>query len=235
MPKTAGKPVQENKAQLTKGEIYKTLVAGETYMISLTFKNTGQSIWSGPVQFGAGQVVKLVPIGGGNELGIPNLEIPPNINVEPGGEHTFSFQIKAPNSGTYKTALNLFMEGTEFDSDPITFTSEVKSPVVLRIKANLVWKNSAEGEYILKTKGPLGERMQKIYIGKGGISNEIEVKNLLPDYAFEFSLEKPYYNSKNILYTVRTGVNVLNFESLTPNLLSALLNPREFMKLLPFI
>ncbi|GEM_PF-414127 len=227
LPKVTGQPIQETKALLTKGEIYSSIVAGESYVISLTFKNIGQSIWND------GDRVKLQPISGGN-LEIPIIELPGDKKVEPGQEYTFNLSFKAPESGTYNVALNLFAGNRQFDTAPVKFTTEVKSPVILKIISKLEWKKDFAGAYILRVKGASGESAQTIVLNTDGESVTIEARYLLPDYAFEFTLEKPYYKPKIINQKVSTGVNTLDFGVLQPDLLPAILHPTKFWNLLPF-
>ncbi|MFH1536083.1 MAG: hypothetical protein ABIC96_03370, partial [Patescibacteria group bacterium] len=121
MPKVFGRPLQDKKFQLTKGEIYKSIVAGESYTILLTFKNTGQSIWNDR------DPVYLAPLKGGYELGIEKIKLSTDVKVEPDQEYTFHVRLKAPLSGNYKVALNLFEGQNMFDSPALEFTTEVKS------------------------------------------------------------------------------------------------------------
>lgn len=233
MPKNAGKPIQENKGKLTKGEIYSSIVAGENYEITLTFKNVGQSIWGDPSPDGLGQV-KLVAIEGGKQLGIEPVGITAGTKVEPEKEYSFKVKLKAPDKGSFKVRLNLFNGSKEFDSQALEFTTEVKLPVILQILTELKWKNSAAGDYVLRVTGAAGDSEQKIVIDAEGKSSEIEARYLLPDYEFEFTLERPYYKPKTIKQTVKPGVNTLEFEELQPALFQSLLNPKEFWKLLPW-
>ena len=226
LPKVSGQPVQENKAQLIKGEVYSSIVAGEKYTIPLTFKNTGQSIWD--------ETIKLVPIQGGTELGIETARLPKGIKIEPGQEHIFQINLKAPKSGSFKISLNLYTKDKQFDSPPVEFNTEVKSPVILVVKANLKWKKISAGKYTLKVAGVIGENQQPISIDYNGSSNQIEARYLLPDYTFEFSLAKPFYKSAAIKQQVSAGINILDFGKLEPDIISALLHPKELWQLLPF-
>lgn len=234
MAKVIGKPIQENLAKLSKGEVYSSLVTGETYSIAITFKNVGQSIWNDPAPSGTGQVVKLVPLQGGQELGIRPVEIPKETKVEPGGEYTFNISLKAPEKGTFKVKLNLFSKDEQFKSEPVEFTTQVKQPVILQIFGKLKWKDNPTGDYILSISGIVGDSSQKVILNSSGKSPEIEARYLLPDYSFEFSLEKPYYHPITIHQTVKSGVNVLDFGLLQPDIVSALLHPKQLWKLLPF-
>jgi len=232
MAKTTGRPVQENKAELTKGEVYSSIVAGESYNISLTFKNTGQSIWN--------EQVTLKAISGGKELGIEDVSVNEQVlsfgnkSVEPGQEYTFNINLKAPDKGAFKVKLNLFEREKEFDSKPVEFKTEVKLPVILQILSKLKWKDNSAGEYILKVSGVVGESSQAVTLNSSGKSPEIEARYLLPNYGFDFTLEKPYYHPKTIHKEVKSGVNNLDFGALQPALLPALLHPRELWQLLPW-
>ncbi|MCL4366323.1 hypothetical protein M1437_03795 [Patescibacteria group bacterium] len=228
LPKVKGKPIQDTLAKLTKGEIYSSIVSKETYNISLTFKNTGQSIWND------GEKVKLAAISGGENLGINSVQLPPDQKIEPGQEYTFNLKLQAPLTGTYSVTLNLLEGNKQFDSAPVQFTTEVKSPVILKIMGALSWKKDFAGNYILTMKGINGANSQNISLNSQGTSEEIEAKLLLPDYIYEFSLEKPFYYSKTVKQTVYAGINTINFGALQPDLFSAILNPSQFWKLLPF-
>ena len=230
VPKVSGRPVQENKAQLVKGEIYSTIVSGESYDISLTFKNIGQSIWNDREQ------INLLPVSGEQELKL-EAGFPDNTLVEPGEEFTFYLHLTAPEKWMYKVVLNLFEGDREFDSPPFEFTTEVKDPVILQVKSALKWKKYAKGEYLLRIEGAVGpdligvgESVQKVYISESGQSEEFEARNLLPEYTFDFTLEKPFYRSKTISQKVSSGVNILDFEALSPDIISILLHPITFFK-----
>ena len=231
--KVKGQPIQENRAQLTRGEIYSSIVAGETYNIYLTFKNTGQSIWNGSITTQNDQV-RLVPIEGGQDLGIGTIEIPNGKKVEPGQEYTFNIVLKAPQKGSFKVALNLFQGNTQFESAPVEFITEVKLPVILQVISALKWKKTAQGEYILKISGAIGDSSRRVYLDSLSKSPEIEARYLLPNYAFDFTLEKPFYKSKTVRQKVSSGVNTLDFGTLEPDIISALLQPSQLWKLLPF-
>lgn len=226
--KVAGKPQQINSAQLTKGEVFSSIVSGETYTISLNFKNTGQAIW------GDGEKITFAPVEGGKELGIEPVEIPQGTKVEPNGDYTFQIHLKAPEKGNFKVALQLFSEGKQFDSKPIEFKTEVKEPVILKILTKLQWKDSAAGDYILRVSGAVGESTQAVRIDENGTSKPIEARYLLPDYEFDFTLEKENYKLKTVEQKVNTGENILDFGELQPNLLKNLLNPKTLWDLLPF-
>lgn len=232
LPKVAGQPIQDNKAELTDGAIYSSIVSGENYIVSLTFKNTGQSIWNDPIN--SKDQVRLVATEEGAALGITPEQIPKETKIEPGQEYTFRIGLKAPKSGTFKVILNLFNGDKQFDSENLEFVTTVKAPVILKIKVGLFWKEDFSGNYTLGIKGVNGENLQNITLNKNGLSNEIETRHLLPDYSFDFTLERPFYSPSKISQKLYTGSNTLDFGILKPDFLSAILNPNQLWKLLPF-
>lgn len=227
LPKTAGKPIQENIGQLTSGAIYTTIVANQEYTIPLTFKNIGQSIWNENGQ------VKLVALSGGEQLGITNLVIPQDQKIEPGQTYTFNLPLKAPQSGKYQVVLNLFQDNQPFDQPNLFYNTEVKSPVSLQINANLKWKTDSAGEYLLAVAGAINQDLGAILLNSAGQSASVEADKLLPDYTFDFTLSRPYYFPKTIRQTLHSGLNQLDFGVLQPDFSAALLHPIELWKLSP--
>ena len=201
-------------------------MAGQTYPISLTFKNEGQSIWDFSTV--------LAILEGGQQLGIQSVAITKGISVEPGNEYTFNLNLKAPEKGSFSVKLNLFNGSQQFNSDPIQFKTEVKQPVILQVLSSLKWKSNPAGEYILKVSGVVGDSSQKVTLDSNGKSQEMEARYLLPDYSFDFTLEKPYYHPVIIRQSVKPGVNTLDFGIMQPGLLQAILHPKELWQLLPF-
>lgn len=149
MSKIAGRPLQENRAELAKGEIFKTLVAGEEYEVLLTFKNTGQSVW------GEYEPVKLASPQGADSLRIEEFIIPEEVKIEPGQEYIFKLKIRVPVQESYRAQLNLFTGNREFDSEPVEFSGKIEVSAVLKIKTALKWKEDFAGDYILRTLGML--------------------------------------------------------------------------------
>ncbi len=228
MPKVAGSPQQENKAQLTKGEIYPSLVSGEKYIIPLTFKNTGQSIW------GERGSVTMVAVQGQKELGVTPMELPASQKIEPGQEATFLLHLNAPESGKTVLSLQLFNGNQPFDSQPLQATVEVKSPVKLVIEAALKWKEDPSGEYLIDMASDFFKGSTKLQLNEQGVSEELQIHQLVPDKAFDFTLQKQYYKPKTVHVNVVSGTNKLEFGELEPDFSTVLLKPIQFLKLLPF-
>lgn len=226
LPKVAGQPVQETKAELLKGSLYPAIVSGESYNIPFIFKNTGQSIWneSGPFELRATE--------GGKDLGINPVKL---INrVEPGQEGDFNLFLQAPISGKFKVSLQLFSKGKALEQKPLEYEVEVKSPVILMIDAGLKWKENFAGKYLLSIISDILTASLNVNLDSQGSSKPIEARYLLPDHSFDFTLQKNYYQSKTIKAQLKSGVNELNFGELQPDFFSAILHPQEFWNLTPF-
>jgi hypothetical protein len=228
LPKSAGKPVQDTKAQLVSGEVYQSVVGGESYAIPFVFRNTGQSIW------GEGEGISLTALEGAQELGITTVNMEPGVKIEPGQEYTFIVNLKAPNSGRFPVTLSLFQGSNQLLSAPLIYFTEVKTPVSLYIKGGLKWKNDSTGDYNLHIKSFLGNRNQAVHLDADGNSQPVEARFIIPDYTFGFTLEKPFYKSKTITQRIVSGVNTLDFGQLEPDFSTILTNPSQLWELLPF-
>ncbi len=228
LPKISGQPVQENKFELQSGQIYPSLVADEEYLIPFVFKNTGQSIWND------GNPLNLVSLSGREDLNIESSGIPKELRIKPGEEFTFNIRLKAPHDGKYQISLNLFSGDREFDNPPLQYETQVKSPVLIRIKTALKWKSSAAGNYLLIIAGSSAGTIKQIVLRQDGTSQDINAGNLPPDLNYQFTLEKPFYKPKIISRVVTSNLNILDFGQLQPDIPSALLNPKALWNLLPF-
>lgn len=230
MPKSNGQPIQEIKAELQEGGFYPSTVVDEEYELKFTFKNIGQSIWNDDPNM----QVKLVPELGRGELALETQTIPLSKKIEPGSSYTFTLKTRASEAGTYFASLDLFAGDKKINHDSYQFKTDVKSPVILKVKAGLTWKNDPGGDFKLDIAGIIKSTITNLLIGSDGLSSEIESKYLLPDSEYEFKLSKPYYIPKSIKTSVHSGVNELDFGSLQPDIPSAILNPPKLWSLLPF-
>lgn len=228
MEKITGNPKQDNKANLIKGDIYSSLVSGENYNISLTFKNTGQSIWNDKTS------VELRAIKGAQELQVEPVKLAPNQQVEPGQTAVFNLKLKAPRDGLYTLSLQLYNGNQAFDQNPLNFTTAIKSPVSLMIQSALKWKKDFSGDYILTVSSNGISNSLSVELNKNGQSGNTEAKYLLPDYTFDFTLHKQFYQPKTIKVRVNSGENILDFGELEPDVFSAFFKPGDLWKLLPF-
>jgi hypothetical protein len=225
--KSAGRPVQEYKAQFVDTTIPAALVTGVTYQIPVKVKNTGQSIW------GEYEPISLTVTDPTNPFRIVPVQIPEGSRVKPGDTYTFTITLKTPVSGVATSALQLFRGNQSFESEAFSFTSEAKAPVRLKIKTTLKWKTDYSGDYILTIKGFPKDTTIPVTLNQNGDSDIINTPFLLPDYPFELTLERPYYYPQTVKATLPSGETLVDFGTLQPNLRSALLNPGMLIKLLP--
>lgn len=228
MEKTAGRPVQENKAKLTHGKIYPSVVRGEIYQIPLTFKNTGQSVWN------EYEPIEIRALQGEKEFNMVPVRLSPYVKVDPGQEATVEVQFKVPPAGKYQVVMQLFAGNKPFDQAPVTFATEVKAPVILDISASLGWKKDFSGEYILDISAENTTYRLSLNLDKTGLAHPVEARYLLPDYPLEFTLSKPFYKAKTIRASLSAGANKLDFGKLEPNIRAALSSPQALWQLLPF-
>lgn len=219
MPKTSGRPVQENTVQVIQTNFLKSAVLGETYMINLKVKNTGQSIWNEYEQ------VKLIALDGAESFNFREIALPLDKKVEPNGEYTFTFPIKLNYEGTHKLVLMLEQGGITFNSPPISNEVKVTTPARLTVHTGLKWKNNPSGEYKLTISSFVNNAVVKLIIGENGNSELQELKALVPDYSYDFTLERPNYKPKTVRQKIQMGDNFVDFGELQPDITSAILRP----------
>ncbi|AFC99382.1 Subtilisin-like serine proteases (peptidase S8 family) [Methanocella conradii HZ254] len=89
-----------------------TMIAGYSYPVSITMKNTGNMPWSsnngvylGAVGDGSSDAAKFSPI---------RIAMSPSANVLPGQNYTWNFNVTAPAAGTYKPKYQLVWEGHQW-------------------------------------------------------------------------------------------------------------------------
>lgn len=231
LPKIKAQPIQENSAGLIEGQIYPTLALDQDYLIPLTFKNIGQSIW------GSSGKIRLIAKTSDPGLVIEEVTLPDGVLIEPGQSYTLTLSVKTPKSPEgkqYKTILNLYQGDKQFDNPSFEFETEIKPAAVLQIKAILSWKENHAGEYTLTTVSANIRNVRRLWLDKTGISEPVEDRLLIPDYEYDFILQRPFYKPKTIHTQVKSGLNILDFGKLQPDFLSALFKFRELWKLLPF-
>lgn len=220
IPKTTGRPRQIHLAELLDNQSFPALVEGESYEFDLIFKNLGQSIWN------ENEPVAVKVLDKQQGLTIQSNGILGNKQVEPQNSAVFPIKIKAEKTGSYKIILNLFYNDQQFDSEPFTFDINVRQPVILQIKSELWGKSNLAGSYSLND--------QQIELDGIGLSKEIEARKLFPDREYQFTLKREFYRPKTIKMTVNSGVNILDFGSLVPDLPVILFQPRALWSILPF-
>lgn len=246
--KVKGKPVQDESAVLTKIGVRNesftnyfeatdsgTLVSfayDEPYILILSFKNTGQTIW------GDGNEMALILFGGGTALEKTRFELPAGTKIEPGQEAYFEVPLSPLKGGLFKMSFNFFNTNKPLISKDYPFDIEVKAPVFVKISTSLKWKENFSGEYILGILGQLRFALSttsvRAVLNPEGKSESLETKYLLPDQEYTFILEKPYYKPRSINQKIAPGENVLNFGELQPDIRSAILRPVELWRLLPW-
>lgn len=110
-----GPPPPGDDAHLVAANLPKTMDAGQTIDVSLTFQNTGSSTWTAANQY------KLGAVGGSDPFAAPRELIPSGVTVRPGGQITFTFPFTAPaKPGVYDTTWQMLREGVAWFGDQAT-------------------------------------------------------------------------------------------------------------------
>jgi len=107
-----------NNAQLISNTIPDTALANDSFDVTITFKNTGDTTWTSVDGYKLGAVGDSDPFSNAR-IALPN-------DVAPGAEVTFTIPFKMPNQeGTYLTDWRMLREGFEWFGDKLTKNVEV--------------------------------------------------------------------------------------------------------------
>ena len=121
-------PTSSLNAQVISTTIPSSMVAGQSYPVTVTMKNTGSMIWN------EGSMIRLGASGeGGGDAGkfAPDrIKIPSGTNVPAGSQYTFSFTMIAPaTTGDYTPGYQMVREGHQWFGDRATRSIHVVSKV----------------------------------------------------------------------------------------------------------
>lgn len=100
--------VVPNDSAFVSQTVPSAMIAGHTYTVSVTFRNTGTQTWSG----GSGYKLASQNPFNNSTWGTTRVVLPPGSRpVVPGGQITFSFVVKAPlTSGTYNFQWSMWRQ-----------------------------------------------------------------------------------------------------------------------------
>jgi hypothetical protein len=103
-----------NSSTFVSQSVPSSMVAGQTYSVSVTYQNTGTTTWTSAAAYHLGtqdpsdNTTWLT--GGGNRL-----LLPPGTSVAPGQSVTFTFNVKAPaKAGTYPMQWRTVQDGVQW-------------------------------------------------------------------------------------------------------------------------
>jgi hypothetical protein len=103
---------QANGAQFVAQSVPAVMVAGQSYSVSVTMKNTGTKSWTAAAMYRLGAVN---PQNSRTWLQDARAHINPATTVAPGAQYTFAFNVSAPSAaGTYNFQWQMLLEFVEW-------------------------------------------------------------------------------------------------------------------------
>jgi tripartite motif-containing protein 71 len=113
-------------AVVVSNTIPSSMVAGQSYPVSITMQNTGNVNWT------AAELFRLGAVGGSSgdaaKFGVQRVNITPGTIVQPGQSYTFSFTMVAPGTaGTYNPSYQMVWDGHQWFGGILTKTIVVSA------------------------------------------------------------------------------------------------------------
>ena len=130
-----------------------TMTASQSYIVSVTMKNTGILAWNETSGIRLGGVGDLS--GDAAEFGSTRIPIPSGTSVLPGSQHTFTFTMTAPSTpGNYTPKYRMIWDGHRWFGARVVQTVQVisKSSVSTGIPTAQFTANITEGQAPLTVK-----------------------------------------------------------------------------------
>lgn len=102
-----GTPVLKDNAKFVSQTVPSTMVAGQTYTVSLDMQNNGSSTWARPAWYLRSESPSANTTWGFNQVNLASAD-----SILPGGSKTFSYKVFAPmDAGTYDFAWRMRHSG----------------------------------------------------------------------------------------------------------------------------
>ncbi|MEW6370594.1 MAG: RHS repeat-associated core domain-containing protein [Pseudomonadota bacterium] len=124
-----------NSAQVVSQAVPSPMTEGETYAVALTYKNTGDTIWS------AGANYRLASLNGSSTCCNSRVEL--DGAVAPGAQYTFRFNVVAPAAGDHMMKWQMVQDGVQlFGQESISAVKVVAPPPPVDTTAKLTLADS---------------------------------------------------------------------------------------------
>jgi hypothetical protein len=209
LPKVAGNPEQVNNSELVTDDLPDTLIDSSDYQFSLSFKNTGQSIWNR-------QKVKLAVIG---NLNLENILVSQVSDTEPGQTANLTINLTTPaNDQPLKLVFQLTSDGEYFGQLKEQQINILPPPNLLIKAKRLFFKPLPTADdyrlLIYDTDNRINIEMP-IILNKGQ-SGPLKLYGIVPDRVYRLVLLKPYFLPRQKVTVLEKENNLVEFPWLIP-------------------
>lgn len=205
--KLTGQPIQINNSQQIKNNIPEKLTEASSYQLTITFKNTGQSIWD--------QTNTSLSINSNlpeDSFLISSIEKP----TSPFSNTSFSITVNTP-AEPQSVYLNLQLQNQSQNfGDIVTKNIDIIPPPSIIVKASRFLKsNLATVTYKLLIYDQDQNLKKELPISlKKSISQPIKLYNLVPQNHYRFVLLKPHYLPRQVTAILDPVQTTIQFKRL---------------------
>jgi|APSaa5957512622_1039677.scaffolds.fasta_scaffold15127_3 hypothetical protein len=208
LTKVAGQPTQIHDSKIISDTIPEKLTESSSYQFDITFKNTGQSIWT---QDNAKLVITT-------NLPQESFSFTPTQTTKPNSNTNYTITIHTPaKTQPVSLKLQLQNENTPFGQQREKTITIVPPPSIV-IKASRYFRNDlVPVEYKLLIYDQNQELKNELFISlKNFISQPIKLYNLIPQSSYRFVILKDYYLPRQVSAVLGSDQTTIQFKTLLP-------------------
>lgn len=208
IPKTSGQPLQHVSFELVGEPVPQKLITDSAYHLSLTLKNTGQSIYDPSTD----SFLVTSPLLKDGQVTLP-------LNpTEPDNTVTLTVFLKTPTlSGPVPFTYALNHNGQPV-AEPVVETISIIDPPSLLVKAKLWLKKVSTGSdftLLIYDGGDLVKKIDSFGL-ENGIGQLKEIRDVIPNRHYRFVITKPYYLPRQTIENLNPAQTEISFARLLP-------------------
>ncbi|MEA3355104.1 MAG: hypothetical protein U9Q63_01300 [Patescibacteria group bacterium] len=208
LSKIKGQPAQVYSNQLINHTIPDKLTESSSYQVSVTFKNTGQSIWD----------QKNTSLNISTNLPQKSFLVTSSPITKPFSSATFTITINTPPQPQEVLVKIQLKNSLELFGQAIEKTIKIIPPPNIIVKATRLLKsnpNPIDYRLLIYDQNQSLVKQEIIYL-KNSISQPIKLYDLIPQTEYRFVLLKPFYLPRQVKTNLNPTQTIIKFKTLLP-------------------
>jgi hypothetical protein len=197
LDKPRGIPEQYHNSEVTESNIPSVLIANSHYTFGITYKNTGQSVWSAEDDY---------------SLSVNNVLFSIHESVKPGNQSKIPFKLDTGNDNLVIN-VNLVHSNQKFGQ---AFENSIRiiAPPKITLNPTVIFNDSTGLELTFLDRGRVIGTIKDFT--NVGTALEANLSDLVPGYEYEVRLAKEGFTTSKTKLVIKEGENNVHFTPLFP-------------------